>query len=64
MHQMVTTALNHASALSVPEGIFLADDVKIYKPAKQIYRSLLSKVNEERGDRAEYAGEDVWLVSG
>ena len=63
---MVTSALQAASVANLPEGLFLADEVKIYKPATEIYHQLLSKVNEDYTDGAHggYTGEDVWLVSG
>lgn len=66
LFEMVASALQAASVAAIPEGLFLADDVKIYKPAKEIYHDLLSKLNADRGDGAQdgYTGEDVWLVSG
>jgi 2-haloacid dehalogenase len=60
---MVTSALNFASVSSLPEALYLADDVQVYKPAKRIYQGLLNKLNKDREDGA-YIGEDVWLVSG
>ncbi|KAI0338394.1 haloacid dehalogenase [Trametopsis cervina] len=61
--EMVTTALNAVSALEIPEALYLADDVRVYKPAMQIYQGLLAKLNADREEGA-YTGDDVWLVSG
>lgn len=65
--QMVTSALETASVASIPEALFLADEEKIYKPAKEIYHALLSSLNHEvhgDGSHGGYTGDDVWLVSG
>ncbi|KAI0684651.1 haloacid dehalogenase [Cytidiella melzeri] len=63
--QMVTSALNSASATAFTEALILADDpdIQVYKPAKKIYQGLLSRLNADREEGA-YTGEDVWLVSG
>ena len=58
--------MNNASLLDYADGVFLADMIKLYKPAKKIYESLVEYVNSENGRLAgiSVTPDRVWLVSG
>lgn len=63
---MLTAALQNASVLSYVDGLFSADMVKLYKPAKKIYNSLVAYINASNGRLAgvSVTPDRVWLVSG
>ena len=63
---MVSAALKNAFLLDYADGVFLADMIKLYKPARKIYESLVEYVNSEGGRLADVSArpDRVWLVSG
>ena len=66
---MVTSALRSAQVIDYADGMFLADMIKLYKPAKKIYESLIEFVNSDGGADGRLTGttvtpDRVWLVSG
>ena len=63
---MVSSALRSAALLDFADGIFSADAVSLYKPAKKVYESLVEYVNSAKGrlSGVSVTSEDVWLVSG
>ena len=62
----MTSALQSASVLGYVDGMFSADMIKLYKPAKKIYHALVEYVNAADGRLAGVSvpAERVWLVSG
>ena len=63
---MVTSALGSASLLDYADGMFLADMINLYKPAKKVYESLVEYINraEDRLSNISVTSADVWLISG
>ena len=66
---MVTSALRSAQVIDYADGIFLADMIKLYKPAAKIYHDLVEFINTQgaEGGRMEAVSvtpDRVWLVSG
>ena len=55
---MVQGALKAASIETMTSGIYVADNVKKYKPAPEIYAGLLTAVGKDRHP------DECWLVSG
>ena len=54
---MVSRALKSAGVHASAESFFLADSVKCYKPAKEIYQGLLEHVGKSESPR------ECWLIS-
>ena len=63
---MVSAALKSASLLDYADGVHSADMIKLYKPARRIYESLVEYINTEDGrlSGVSVAPDHVWLVSG
>jgi len=57
-NEMVSSSLDAASLSPYAKARFLADSVKKYKPAPEIYRGLIQFVGKENNP------DHVWLVSG
>ncbi len=56
--QMVEEALRAGAIRTMVEQVYVADAVRKYKPATEIYHGLLKAVGKET------APHEVWLVSG
>lgn len=57
---MVKQALHEAGLSSLYQDIYVADNIKRYKPDPTIYNGLLSLANQGGGS----ASNNCWLVSG
>lgn len=60
--QMVTMALQVGSLSTLSKRIFVADQVRTYKPSRAIYEGLLQYLNRDAPE--PIPAENVWLVSG
>ncbi|TCD60376.1 hypothetical protein EIP91_010257 [Steccherinum ochraceum] len=64
--RMVDSALAGTPLSTIPHGIFVADEVKIYKPSAKIYHGLVAHVNNTAAlnEGQKIDSENIWLVSG